>query len=53
MDGFIIELFWPTLNTYQYPLYYGGKEEKLEQLKWLAEKNFDCRIIAIFNVKFK
>lgn len=53
MDAFIIQIYWPLINMTQYASYYGGSNEKALRIKWIIDQRFDCKIICIFNIKFK
>lgn len=53
-EGFIIQVYWPAVDDNQYVFYFKSENTTAKSTaKWIEKKNYTCKIIAIFNIKFK
>jgi hypothetical protein len=52
-EAYIIQILWPEKNEDMYVFYYGVRNETNETINWIISNKFSCKIIAIFNLKFK
>lgn len=52
-EAYIIQVLWPDTNENMYVFYYGGHNEIKGTVDWIINSKFSCKIIAIFNLKFK